>query len=71
MSDIKELKIENPENIYQEIATALYPHRKEPQGSMFFIVEGTKEQPLVGIRYTGKKLFQRDKKAQHKLRLMG
>jgi len=59
MPDIKELRIVNPENVYQEIVSALYPHRKELQGSMLFIVEGTKEQPLVGIRYPGKKLFPR------------
>lgn len=59
MPEIKELKIVNPENIYKEIVSALYPYRKEPQGTMLFIVEGTKEQPLVGISYPGRKLFQR------------
>lgn len=59
MSDIKELKIVSPENIYKELANALYPCRKKLQGSALFIVEGTKENPIVGIRYPGKKLFPR------------
>ncbi|MFA7103455.1 MAG: hypothetical protein WC142_09705 [Bacteroidales bacterium] len=62
MPEIKELKIVNPENIYKEIANALYPYRNEPQGTITFIVEGTKEKPLVGIRYPGKKLFPRELK---------
>jgi len=59
MSKIIELKIKNPKKIYQELAVALSPHRGKPTGSMLFIVEGTKKNPIIGIRYPGKKLRKR------------
>ena len=56
---IIELKIKNPKKIYQELANALAPHREKPTGSILFIVEGTKKNPIIGIRYPGKKLRKR------------
>ncbi len=54
-----ELKIRDNQKIYQELAKALYPYREKPPGSILFIVEGTKRNPLIGIRYPGKKLKRR------------
>jgi len=59
MSEIIELKIKNPQKIYQELAVALSPHREKPIGSILFIVEGTQKNPIIGIRYPGKKLIKR------------
>ena len=59
MGKIKELKIKDTENIYQELAKTLAPYRKEPERSVIFIVEGTKKNPIIGIRYPGKKLKKR------------
>ena len=46
-------------NIYKELATALAPHREKSVGSVEFIVEGTKDIPIIGIRYPGRKLIKR------------
>lgn len=54
-----ELKIRENEKIYQELTRAFYPYRENPQGSILFIVEGTKKNPVIGIRYPGKKLKRR------------
>ncbi len=62
MSKIIELKIKNPKKIYQELAVALSPYREKPTGSMLFIVEGTKRNPIIGVRYPGKKLRKRNLK---------
>jgi hypothetical protein len=59
MSKIIELKIKNPKKIYQELAVTLSPYREKLTGSLLFIVEGTKENPIIGIRYPGKKLRKR------------
>jgi len=59
MSKIIELKIKNPKRIYQELAKVLAPYREKPSGSVLFIVEGTKKNPIIGIRYPGKKLRKR------------
>jgi len=59
MSKIIELKIKNNKKIYQELAKVLAPFREKPQGSILFIVEGTKQKPVIGIRYPGKKLKER------------
>ena len=58
-SKIIELKIKNPKRIYQELANVLAPYREEPTGSVLFIVEGTKKNPVIGIRYPGRKLRRR------------
>jgi len=60
MTKILELKIKSPKNIYQELALALSPYREEPTGSVLFIVEGTKKNPIIGIRYPGKKVKKRE-----------
>lgn len=59
MPKIIELKIKNNKKIYQELAKVLAPFREKPQGSILFIVEGTKQKPVIGIRYPGKKLKER------------
>lgn len=59
MSKLIELKIKDNKKIYQELTQALSPYREEPAGSILFIVEGTKEKPVIGIRYPGKKLKKR------------
>ena len=51
MSRVIELKIKDNKRIYQELTQALSPYRKEPSGSVLFIVEGTKRKPIIGIRY--------------------
>lgn len=59
MAKIFELKIKDSRNIYQEIAKALSPYREGPQGSVIFIVEGTKNSPIIGLRYPGRKIKKR------------
>jgi len=54
-----ELKIKNPKKIYQELANVLAPYREEPTSSVLFIVEGPKKNPVIGIRYPGRKLRRR------------
>lgn len=66
MSKIIELKIKNPKNIYQELAVALCPYKNKPAGSMLFIVEGTKKNPIIGLRYPGRKLRKRSLKKPNK-----
>lgn len=53
------LTIQNPENIYNEICTALIPFKEEPLGSKIFVVEGTLENPRIAIKYPGRKLIRR------------
>jgi len=53
------LKIKDPENIYRELAKALCPHKEKVAGSMLFIVEGTIKNPIIGLRYPGRKLRKR------------
>lgn len=53
------LKIKDSKNIYKEIARALIPHREKPACSVEFIVEGTLDKPIVGIRYPGQKVEKR------------
>ncbi|VVB59200.1 Uncharacterised protein [uncultured archaeon] len=62
MSERYLLKIKEPKNIYHEIAVALDPHKNKPTGSVEFIVEGTLERPMIGIKYPGKKLIKRELK---------
>lgn len=64
MSKIIELTIKNNKKIYQELAKALSPYRDKPAGSILFIVEGTKEKSIIGIRYPGKKLQRRKLKSK-------
>lgn len=62
MAKIIELKIKNPKQIYQELSRALAPYKEKPTGSIIFIVEGTKENPIIGLRYPGRKLRKRNLK---------
>lgn len=64
MSEIIELKIKDTRNIYHELAVALAPHREKPLCSVEFIVEGTKEKPIIGIRYPGRKVVKRKLKVK-------
>lgn len=54
------LRIENIDNIYQEVARNLYPYRTSEMGSVLFIVEGTEEERIVGLRYPGRKVSRRE-----------
>ncbi|TRZ54892.1 hypothetical protein D4Q76_01420 [archaeon] len=56
------LTIKNPKNIYHEIAVALDPYKNTSTGFIEFIVEGTLADPIVGIKYTGRKLVKRELK---------
>jgi len=62
MSEAIELKIKDTKNIYKELAEALSPHREELAGSVEFIVEGDKNNPIIGIRYPGRKVKKRSLK---------
>lgn len=57
---IIEIKIKDHSKIYQELAEIISPHREKPAGSILFVVEGTKTNPLIGIRYPGKKVRKRN-----------
>jgi len=59
MSTLIELRINDNKKIYEELAQALSPYRDKPQGTILFIVEGTKKKPIIGIRYPGRKLRRR------------
>jgi hypothetical protein len=61
---IVELKIKNVKNIYHEVAMALLPYRGKETCSVEFIVEGTKDKPIVGIRYPGRKVVKRKMKSK-------
>ena len=63
MSRIIELKINDPRSLYQDLTQGLYPYHEKPVGSILAIVEGTKERPVIGLRYPGRKLVKR----QHKV----
>lgn len=66
MAKVIELKIKNPKQIYQEIVVALCPFRNKPTGSMLFIVEGARKNPIIGLRYPGRKLRKRSLKKPNK-----
>ena len=54
-----QLKITNNQGIYKELAEFLIPYKNKPVGSCLFIVEGTVDKPIIGLRYPGKKLRRR------------
>ena len=66
MAQVVESKIKNPKNIYQELAVVLCPYRNKLTGSMLFIVEGTRKNPIIGLRYPGRKLRKRSLKKPNK-----
>lgn len=61
MVEKKELKIKNLRNIHLEVVQALEPFKEREKLSVEFIVEGEKENPIVGIRYPGRKVMPRKK----------
>jgi len=61
-----ELKIKNWKNPYREIAEALTPHRNEEKGSVTFIVEGTTETPIIGIKYPGRRVEEKPSGKKYK-----
>lgn len=54
-----ELTIRDNKKIYQELVQALFPYRERPAGSILFIVEGTKKDPIIVLHYPGKKVKKR------------
>lgn len=64
MMEVIQFKIRDPKNIYHELAIALAPHREKPVCSVEFIVEGTMDKPIIGIRYPGRKVVKRELKVK-------
>lgn len=56
------LQIKDPKKIYHELTAILCDYREKPAGSVIFIVEGTIEKPIIGLRYPGRKLMKRELK---------
>jgi hypothetical protein len=56
------IQIKDPKKIYQELTGILCNYREKPAGSIIFIVEGSIEKPVIGLRYPGKKLRKRELK---------
>lgn len=62
MSDKILLSIPGPISdldICRKLATALVGYKDEPEGEKLFVVEGTADNPIVAIRYPGKKAHRR------------
>lgn len=59
MTEIIELPIEGGKDIYLNLTKGLYPYRDRTVGSVLVIVEGTKKNPIIGLRYPGRKLVKR------------
>lgn len=66
MAKFIELKIKDPKNIYQELTQVLCPYRNKPAGTMLFVVESTIKNPIIGLRYPGRKLRKRTLKKPNK-----
>lgn len=66
MSKRIELKIKDSKAIYKELTKTLSNYREKPQGSLLFIVEGRKNDPIIGIRYPGMKVKRRILKKPNK-----
>ena len=64
--EMKVLKVPDGNEIYKYLAQVLPEYCERPEGSELFIVEGTKEEPRIGIRYPGKKLKKREFKVVRK-----
>lgn len=60
MPNVILLKIKNPDRIYQELVQFLCPYKEKTAGSHMFIVEGSIKNPIIGLKYPGKKLQKRD-----------
>ena len=59
MGERYELKIKNSKNPYPEIVQSLFPHKEKPPLSVEFIVEGNLMNPIVVIRYPGRRVKKR------------
>lgn len=59
MTNIIELRIKNNKDIYREVTNILHQYKEKPAGAILFIVEGTKSDPIIGLRYPGKKVKKR------------
>lgn len=66
LNNTKILEIKNLDNIYQEVAEKLYEYREMAECSISFIVEGTKENPIIEIKYPGKKVKKRESGRQNR-----
>lgn len=62
--EILELKISDAKDIYHELAITLAPYKERETCSTEFIVEGSKEKPMIGIRYPGRKVTKRKLKSE-------
>ncbi|MBD3191168.1 MAG: hypothetical protein GF308_11010 [Candidatus Heimdallarchaeota archaeon] len=60
------MEIKNLDNIYHELAMVLHPYREEKKWSIEFIVEGDLDNPVIGIKYPGKKVKKRKLKRPSK-----
>ncbi|MEK7600988.1 MAG: hypothetical protein AAB480_00445 [Patescibacteria group bacterium] len=60
------LTIKDTARIYQEVAAFLSRHKDSVLGAHLFVVEGTLENPLVAIRYPGRKMIKRTYKTKSK-----
>lgn len=60
------LTIKDPEHIYQELAAFLIRYKDSAQGTHLFVVEGTLKNPIIALRYPGRKLIKRPHKAKIK-----
>lgn len=61
-----ELGIKNTKRIYQEVVGSLFPYRNRPTGTILFIVEGTRKNPIIALRYPGRKVRERSLKKPNK-----
>ena len=60
MKNRKKITISDPTNIYHELALALHQYCECEKLSKEFVVEGTLVEPLIVIKYPGKKLRKRE-----------
>jgi len=60
------LTIRDPERIYKELAAFLIRYKDSAQGVHLFVVEGTLKNPIIALRYPGRKLVKRTHKAKTK-----
>jgi len=62
MQKVIVLKIKDDRNIYKQLTKALGPYKEKSSGFILFIVEGTRKNPIIGIRYPGRKVKRRNLK---------
>ena len=59
MEKIRLLRVSEGDSLFVDLAKALPEYKENAPGSYLFIVEGTLEKPIIGIKYPGKKLRRR------------